>query len=313
MKGLSKSRAFVLLATVLCVALLAGLAALAVGCGGAAATGPSAHTGSVLNGKTALFCGDSICAGMPNGPEEKRGWAGRIGVLYGMTETNKGRVAATVAIATDRSRGRSLDNRIISQIQAVKDNNYDYVILHGGINDGMDSIAVGTMTDSMDVAAFDNKTFAGALEELFYYSKQYFGDTAHIGYIVNYQTPMSNWGGATRDMTAYVKVARQICEKWGVSCLDLYDDHNFNEDVLKVSTKEHLLDYLHPNDSGYDLLAPKIGAWMEKMGGGAGYTLYWIIGGIALAIVVAAGVTLLVMRKRKSASTTTPTNTPEGA
>jgi hypothetical protein len=178
------------------------------------------------------------------------------------------------------------------------------VILHGGINDGMDSIAVGTMTDSFDVADFDTLTFAGALEELFCRVKQYFGDETRIGYIVNYQTPLSNWGGATRDMTDYVKIALQICEKWEISCLDLYDDAHFNNDVMKVTTKDNLMDYLHPNASGYDLLAPKIGAWMETMGGGTSatdYTLYWIIGAVAVALLLAGGATAFVVVRKKRA------------
>ncbi len=208
--------------------------------------------------------------------------------MYGMIATNNGRVAATVALSTDLSHGRKPDNRIINQIEVVKDNTYDYVILHGGVNDAMDSLPVGTMTDSTDVADFDTTTFAGALEELFARAKEYFGEKTQIGYIVNYQTPMSNWGGATRDMSAYVKVALQICDKWKVSYLDLYDDQDFNQNVMKVSTKDNLMDYLHPNDSGYDLLAVKIGTWMETLGQGGSSALPWIIGAVVVVLVAAA-------------------------
>ncbi|MBN1628645.1 MAG: hypothetical protein JW990_02680 [Thermoleophilia bacterium] len=92
------------------MAFLVGCSAVAAGSGDGATTGASPNTGSVVHGKTVLFCGDSICAGMPNAPEAKHGWAGRIGVLYGMNVTNNGRAAATVAIATNRSKGRSPDN-----------------------------------------------------------------------------------------------------------------------------------------------------------------------------------------------------------
>lgn len=170
MKRRSTSRVFVLLVVAFCAALLIGSTTVSAGSSDTAT--------SVLYGKSVLFCGDSICAGMPKAPEEKRAWAGRIGVLYGMEVTNNGRGAATVAIATDRSRGRSLDNRIITQVEAAKGDSFDYVILHGGINDAMDSIAVGTVSASSDVADFDTSTFAGALEELFAQATEYFGDKA---------------------------------------------------------------------------------------------------------------------------------------
>ncbi|MBN1458674.1 MAG: SGNH/GDSL hydrolase family protein [Armatimonadetes bacterium] len=302
MKKRSRNLAFSLLVTVLCATLLFGLMAVAaVADNGAATAGATVDTSGVLYGKTALFCGDSICAGPPNADEAKAGWAGRIGALYGMITTNNGRIAATVALSTDLSHGRKSDNRIINQIESVKNNTYDYVILHGGVNDAMDSLPVGAMTDSTDVAAFDNTTFAGALEELFARAKEYFGEKTQIGYIVNYQTPMSNWGGATQDMSAYVKVALQVCDKWNVSYLDLYDDLDFNQEVMKVSTKDNLMDFLHPNDSGYDLLAVKIGTWMETLGQGDSSALPWIIGAVVVVLVVAAIILFVVVRKKKSA------------
>lgn len=304
MKRRSKSRVFVLLVTVFCMALLVGSTAVAARAGGGdATTGASINTAGVLYGKTALFCGDSICQGAADTTtESKRGWAGRIELLYGMSATNNGRIAATVALAPKPEINRGEDNRILYQIEPVKGNAYDYVILHGGVNDSMDLVPIGTMTDSFDVADFDISTFAGALEELFCRAKEYFGDKTQIGYIVNYQTPMSNWGGATQDMSDYVKVALQICDKWKISYLDLYDDQDFNENVMKVSTKENLMDYLHPNESGYDILGVKIGAWMETLGQGGSGPLPWIIGGVVLVLVVAGIIVLiLVRRKRKSA------------
>jgi hypothetical protein len=230
MKKRSADRLFILLMTVFCVTVLIGSTTVTARAeGGAPAAAASVDTGSVLYGKSALFCGDSICQGAADKTtESKRGWAGRIELHYGMIVTNSGRIAATVSIAQNRG----INNRIVNQIESVKANTYDYVILHGGVNDAMSSIAVGRMTDSSNVADFDPSTFAGALEELFYRAREYFGNKTHIGYIVNYQTPMSNWGGATRDMSEYVKVAVQICDKWEISCLDLYDDQDFNENVM---------------------------------------------------------------------------------
>ncbi|MBN1628643.1 MAG: SGNH/GDSL hydrolase family protein [Thermoleophilia bacterium] len=258
----------------------------------------SVDTGSVLYGKTALFCGDSITAGMANVPEEERGWPGRIAAHYGMTVTNNGIPGASLSTARK--------SRIIAEIEKVRDKTYDYVIFQGMAGDALMSAPVGTMADSFDVADFDISTYAGGLEELFYYARQYFGDETHIGYIINYQTPKTEMGGRMTDMSEYVAAAIPICKKWGIPYLDLYDDAHLNNDLLKVTTKEYLLDYLHPNDAGYDILYKPIATWMETMGTGTGsvtesgrdHTLYWIIGGVAAVVVLAAGGTALFMVRR---------------
>ncbi len=79
----------------------------------------------------------------------------------------------------------------------------------------MDLIPLGAITDSVNAADFDVTTFAGALEELFARANEYFGDETQIGYIINYATPMSEWGGATKDMSEYVAIATQVCENKG--------------------------------------------------------------------------------------------------
>ena len=207
-----------------------------------------------LQGKSALFCGDSICAA---GRDNEDGWAGRIGTHYGMDTTNIGKAAASVST----SRG---DNRIITQINQVKDNSYDYIILHGGVNDAMESAPIGVVSDSFKVKDFDASTFVGGLEELFYFTYEYFEDDTIIGYIVNYQTPNSKWGGETTDMSMYFDAAIKVCEKWKIPYLDLYNDENFNN-KLKVTTNENLLDFLHPNADGYDILYKPIAEWMADI------------------------------------------------
>ena len=217
------------------------------------------HTDSVLYGKTALFCGDSICAAAVHDKTTlpQTGWAGRIAYYYGMTVTNKGYDGASVSTC----RGT---NRIINQLKYAK-GDYDYVILHGGVNDAMDSAPVGTISDSYEVADFKTNTFAGALEELFYTAKQQFGGDTKLGFIINFQTPRSGWGGKTRNMSEYFDLAVQICEKWDIPYLDLYHDEEFNDSVMKVKTKTNLQDYLHPNTAGYDVLYPVIAQWMEGL------------------------------------------------
>ena len=212
-----------------------------------------------LFGKKVLFVGDSICEAQCewHDPVYARtiGWAGRILQSYGMSGLNAAKSGASVSDC----RG---SNTVYQQLARFARTDYDFVILHGGVNDAWDSAAVGTMAAGFD-GPFDTSTFAGGLETLLQFAKSRCGD-AVIGYIANFQLPASQIGRLS-DMSEYFDVAAQICEKWDVAYLDLYNDEDLNTRVLKVDTTECLPDHIHPNSEGYNRLAPVIGEWMETL------------------------------------------------
>ena len=135
-----------------------------------------------------------------------KGWGIRLEKEYGMKVTNAALGGNSLTEINNRK-------RIIAQLNKYKNNKYDYVLLEGGFNDAMGQNTVpapednseiapyGEISDSFNVADFDTTTFAGALEEYFYYAKLYF-PTAKVGYIVTYQTPQSQYGGRTADVAA---------------------------------------------------------------------------------------------------------------
>lgn len=212
---------------------------------------------SVLNGKTALFVGDSICYGSQD-EAKKSAWAGRIAEHYGLDfYTNNGVSGASLSTARADRQGR-----ILWQVTREAAYQYDYVILHGGVNDAWDSYPVGEVSSSFDVADFDVNTYAGALEELFYYTIRDHGTSA-IGYLMNFKAP-SCTSGRISDMSEYFAVGKQICEKWKVPYLDMYNSAEITE-ALKFTTKTYTNDYIHPNAAGYDVLYPFIAEWMETL------------------------------------------------
>lgn len=221
-----------------------------------------------LKGQHALFVGDSITNAAKD-TYKKSGWAGRIGRENKMIWKNAGINAASVSTI----RG---SNQIVTQIINSRSHKYDYVILHGGVNDAMDSAPIGNITSSFNVTKFNNSTFAGGLEELFCYTyKCFYG--AKIGYIVNYATPNSNWGGETKDMSSYFNMAKKICEKWSIPYIDLFDGKvevngkllSYSYDILKMDTSECLYDCdlgeVHIGGKGYDVISPYIADWMKTL------------------------------------------------
>ncbi len=241
-----------------------------------------ASESDTVKGKTVLFAGDSIGAGWRDTDgvsdySNSGGWAKRLQDDYGMAVTHVAQAGAPLSTI------REAENRpaIVNQLHANKDGEFDYVILQGGFNDAMGTNAektkesaapVGEMTDDYSVTGFDTATFAGALENLFYYAKEYFPESK-VGFIITYATPLSTYGGYTAEedsMREYWNMAKAICDKWGVSYLDFFDGKtedgkSYSYDILKVDTEENFpggSDQIHLNASGYDLTTPYIASWL---------------------------------------------------
>lgn len=245
-----------------------------------------------LEGKTALFIGDSIAAGWRDdrngGPYKNsssvtdgRGWSRRLRLDYGLDAENVSVAGASFKRIDNRA-------RIVEQLHNNKSKEYDYVIMEGGFNDAMGenktpaspetATPVGKVSSSFSLDDFDTSTFAGALEELFYYAKSYF-DGAKLGFIITYSTPLSKYGGYTANaakMKEYWDTAKQICDKWDIAYLDLFsgkaaDGKSYSNDILKTSSTSYFPggnDQIHLNSAGYDVISPYIAEWMKTLNSG---------------------------------------------
>ncbi len=212
-----------------------------------------------LNGKTALFVGDSIMAGWMDSYsnawggltktvyQNGGGWAVRIASEYGMTINNAATAGWTLSDIRLPNRG-SVSTQLINN----RNGDYDYVIIEGGFNDVM---GVDGNTGSVTAALLDDKdslagrtydgsyvysatefadpsmytagqtTFSGGLERAFYYATTYY-PTARIGFLITPQTPFSTRGDLTWDhdkFGRYFNRAKEICGKWGIEYLDMFD------------------------------------------------------------------------------------------
>lgn len=233
-----------------------------------------------LTGKKASFCGDSICAGTSVGAASSiygQGWAGIIGVKNGMDWQNLGVNGATVA-ETSASSGTLI---VINQLaQAYSD--ADYIILEGGCNDfdqmsgKTDATTMGEITAVWD-DSYIKTTFAGALEHLFYTAV-----TSHpkakIGYIIPPIMGRRNWTQyETISYRVYYNLAIDICKKWGIPYIDLWYESPLNPNLTVyydplLGTNGNIsdgakcyVDGQHLTEAGYNLISPKIEAWMRTL------------------------------------------------
>ena len=223
------------------------------------------------------FYGDSICYSGEQGTslEYVQGWAGRIGYTNDMEWHNNGISAYSVS----NCRG---EKTIFSQLQNTIDEDYEMIILHGGTNDAWDNAAVGVMTDEDDFASYDSynpATFAGGLERMFAYIREYAPD-AMVGYIINFKFVNAERGQQVQDasgktvyrlnyMEDYVEMTKKVCDKWRVPYVDLYHNDELTEKLHPKSgntyLNTYLRDFIHPSSAGYDLIYPYIEEFMIDM------------------------------------------------
>ena len=176
---------------------------------------------------------------------------------------NAGISSATISTALESSYP---ENRVVNQLRENAGMDYDYVILQGGMNDSYAEREIGEISESYDPKGFDIETFSGAMEELLYAAATLY-EGAKIGFIVTYATPNSNWGGLTADNAAYFRRAKEICEKWEVPYIDLYEGgveeygewKSYSYDILKVESGENMYasdpHEIHIGSKGYDVIS----------------------------------------------------------
>ena len=216
--------------------------------------------GEVLNGKLVVYYGDSICDKSSHDYPEKLktkffSYAGRITEMYGTRDFNRGKSGASLSTVRQ-------GNFIISQTRADQRRKVDMIVIEGGVNDAWDSAPVGEVSDmtaeNFDKSKLDKSTMAGGLEELLWTLKTNHPE-AVIVYMINFKLNSSI--GKLNSMTHYVETIKELCDKWGVPYLDLYNDGWFNA-RFDITSKTHSTDGVHPNGPGYDMLAPVLAEFM---------------------------------------------------
>ncbi len=211
---------------------------------------------SSLKGKKALFIGDSINAGsydvLP--PSTGKAFAGRIALSTGLQVTNVSVGGATLLKRTDKS-------WIVDQLDSQKEQDFDLIVVFGGVNDIRYSAGVGTfVTNEAQTGKINH--FTAGLQYLLLRAKEQHPN-AEIVYISCFPLPNHKVGNAS-DMSAYVASAATVCEAYGVHLIDLYRNEELTE-RLQPQTVRYLPDLLHPTSEGYDLITPYIQTELEEI------------------------------------------------
>lgn len=219
---------------------------------------------SPLYGKTVAFDGDSIGNG-GSAKDGLNGWAGRIGSNNAMTWKNYAVGGGTITNQEGHyCIGDNIDT-ILSENASL-----DYLIFEGGTNDAdlLGDDGLGTFSTTDYGGNYDTTTFSGAFETMLYKAVTYYPKTK-IGYIVAHNM-------TTTIRRQYFDRAVELCKKWGVPCIDLWHGAHLNKRLTahfdasldaqgNIDAGKLYTDGQHLTPAGYEVLTPKIEAWMKTL------------------------------------------------
>ena len=205
----------------------------------------------VMFEKTIIGLGDSIMYGMGT---DGYTVAQQIGDKHSMNVYDFSMIGSTMT-CIDRKKDFNLN--IIQQIkEAIGTVEYtDYIIMNGGTNDIMPKFGnnLGTITEDFDTPR-DVTTFCGALEECFSLLKNSYPN-ATIVYIRCHNMKRRSY----EKQLVYGEEALKVCQKWGISCADVFSDTEYNSFLEKYrqytmpTEKYPNGDMVHPTKEGYEL------------------------------------------------------------
>ena len=245
---------------------------------------PNFKPASVSLYKSVFVCdGDSIAAGAQDKPSRLNGWWGRIARDYSARGNNFSVGGGTITSELYYQSGapRHWINEDIDTIHSEYPD-LDYLILDGGTNDA-DVIGrfsgdtppskFGAWTATDFSGNYDNTTFCGAVETMFFKALTYW-PKAKIGFIVPMQ--MGTNDGSSANRRKYFEEVLKIAEKWHIPVLDLwkisqmdarltaYYDPEITGDE-NVTAGKCYYDGQHPTSYGYELMQGKIDAWINSL------------------------------------------------
>ena len=213
----------------------------------------SADPVNILSGKTAVFLGDSICAGtttLESAAEYGYGWGGLIGEANKMRWKNFGRNGGTIAPISSVEEARWVPTQVDLALAQYPD--ADYVIFEGGCNDAdtLGESNIGTFSAS-GYAPTDTSTFTGAFEVLVLKILNSFPN-AKIGYIVAQKMGVSDdYGSANNRYRKFFDRAVEICQKWGIPVIDLWNETPLNPKLAIHYDSSLTADQANENEKCY--------------------------------------------------------------
>ncbi len=205
------------------------------------------HIDSPLKDKTVIFLGSSVTKGYGSMGESFVDFLEKVDGIKPVKEAVSGTTLVDVKSNSYVSRMKTIDKSIKA----------DAFVCQLSTNDATKEMPLGEISNSFDLADFDTKTIAGAIEYVIAYAKS------------TWNCPVVFYTQARYDSKHYGKMVDllfQIQEKWDITVIDFWNDSEIN-DITEQDRKLYLVDHIHPTKAGYKIW------WLPKIQ----ETLYGII------------------------------------
>lgn len=229
-------------------------------------------SGNPLNGKIVVWDGDSISAGAKGIP-----WASRIMADNNMIGKNYSVGGGTITVGTTTSEGKDR-HWVSSNIDAIYQEypTLDYLVLEGGTNDAdlRSQFEMGAFDPNDFEGPFDNKTFYGALDYLFFKAINYYPNSK-ICFIIAMKMGIARYDTFKIRKDFFDKIM-QSCKKWGIPYLDLWNTNPMNPNIKvywnpdltsdeNIDKGYYYADGQHPTNVGYAYLNSTVENWMKSI------------------------------------------------
>ena len=234
-----------------------------------------------LYGKKVIWNGDSICYGSA----EAGNWATRIAERNAMTYKNYSAGGGTIAENTPPLNSGYRRHSVSETLERMYEEHpdADYIMIEGGTNDAdllgnalecAEETKLGSFKPFDFSGNYDADTFCGGLESIFYRATKYWTGKK-IGYIVAQKMGRSEKIYLNR--RHYFDCAVEICKKWGIPYVDLWNSCCINPNLDCFYVKEnsaddnkkmnigYYTDGQHLTANGYDITAEAVENWMKNL------------------------------------------------
>ena len=214
----------------------------------------------------ANFLGDSITEGCGTSSPDKVFHA-LIKEKYGLAEArNYGLGGTRIARQSEiKDPDNPRDKDFIMRAEDM-DSDADLIVVFGGTNDyGNGQAPLGEITDKHVF------TFYGAVHTLCVNLIRKY-PTSQIVFI----TPLHRWneegglgtwkpdGVKQHFLCDYAKAIKEVCELYSIPVLDMFGNGSMPLHIQEFS-RIYSTDALHPNDKGHEILASKLGKFLENL------------------------------------------------
>lgn len=199
---------------------------------------------NVLKGKTVMTFGDSIMHGDGNCFV---GIADMLSQRYLMTAIDYSKGGSTFGKVNNREQIVNQISRAVNKKEAA-----DIIFINGGTND-MRKSQPGIISDDFDYENYGYQDFCSGMEYSLGLLRENYSDTPVV-YIRVHNMEY----GIERNELHFGNLALDICEKWEIDTVDIFNDTEFNthDEEMKSIYTVHTNsckngDSIHPNKLGY--------------------------------------------------------------